>query len=172
MGELFTRSTIYVALTCYFLATALKLKARPTDRTDDLARWLWTAGLLFYLTHVAAAFQSFHDWSHWNALEFTANKTAELIGPRWGGGLYFNYAFTMLWCVDVLWWWRGLGAYRSRPASISIFVQVFLGIIVLNATIVFEHGPVRWLSAIAFVALGLLWIRNQITEQARSSRTT
>jgi hypothetical protein len=86
-------------------------------RRDPAARLAWTLACAFYLMHVAAAFQFHHHWSHLAAYRETAQQTAEVFGLNWGGGLYFNYAFTIVWIADALWWWRiGLDGYRAPPS--------------------------------------------------------
>jgi hypothetical protein len=85
-----------------FLLYAASLAAWLIGR-PRAARLVWTSGFWFYLTHVAAAFHFRHHWSHALAYEQTARQTAEPFGASWGGGLYFNYAFTAVWALDVIW---------------------------------------------------------------------
>jgi hypothetical protein len=108
------------------------------------ARLSWTLGCLAFLIHVACAFGFYHHWSHADAYSKTAQRTAELVGLSWGGGLYANYAFALVWVADAAWWWRGLTRYEARTRGIELAVQGFLGFIILNATLVFGVGPIRW----------------------------
>ena len=55
-GELLTRWTVRLALTCYAGALALQLLPASTARRVAAARWLWTAGCVLYLAHVVSAF--------------------------------------------------------------------------------------------------------------------
>src|SRR5262249_33262083 len=86
----------------------------------------------------------------------TAQRTAELVGLEFGGGLYANYAFTLLWVADVIWWWRGLDRYEARPCSLNWAVLGFLGFMAFNATIVFGTQTVRWLGLGGCLVLGTI----------------
>jgi hypothetical protein len=79
------------------------------------------------------------------------------MGVEWGGGLYFNYLFTVAWVGDVMSWWKGLAAYRNRPPWIQTTIHTFFAFMFFNATVVFGAGLLRWLGAVATIALGLLW---------------
>ena len=73
------------------------------------SRAFWTVGSALATAHSAAAFAVFHDWSHDRALIATALQTAAVTGLDWGGGLFFNYAFLLVWGADVMWWWIAIG---------------------------------------------------------------
>lgn len=147
-----TRWTIRIALALYVAALA----ARPATR---LRRWAWTLGCLFYLAHVGAAFQFYHHWSHAAAYRHTARRTAEVVGLNWGGGLYWNYAFTVVWLADVVWMWVWPESYRSRWRGA---IYGFLGFMAFNATVVFETGLVRRAGLAGTVLLVLLlWTRRR-----------
>ena len=154
-GEWSILWTACVAFLCYVCALAAWLTGRPRA-----ARSAWTLGLIVYLSHVAAAFQFRHHWSHAAAYEHTAQQTAAQFGMQWGGGLYFNYVFTAAWILDVVWlWWRS-DAYRTRPRWVTFAIQSFMGFLYFNATVVFAPGPVRWMGLAAMVVLGILgWRR-------------
>ena len=146
-----TFGTIWVALTLYVLALAIRIAWR-----DRLVRALWTAGCLFYLAHVALAFQAFYRSSHAVAYLETARQTAALFGIDWGGGLYFNYAFTAIWVGDTLWMWLGLDGYRNRPFWLAAAIQIFMAFMAFNATVVFAHGTTRTAGLIATALL--IWL--------------
>jgi hypothetical protein len=134
------------------LSVALWLKHR-----DPAARITWTLGGAFYLAHVAAAFQFHHHWSHLAAYQETARQTAEVFGANWGGGLYFNYAFTLIWIADVFWWWRtGLDGYRARPRWVTGTVHSFFGFMFFNATVVFGSGFMRWFGVASMLILAVV----------------
>src|SRR5437879_7659370 len=158
-GELLTRWTVRVAVTLYVVALALRVGASATQLW--WARLAWTLGCIAYLLHVACAFQFYHHWSHAAAYEATARRTAEDIGLEWGGGLYANYAFTLVWVIDVCWWWAAPRHYRSRPRWVEWSIQGFLAFILLNATVVFGAGAVRWLGAAACLFLAGLFVRGR-----------
>src|SRR5262245_656128 len=89
-GEFLTRWTVRIAVVLYVAAL---LSRRFSWRW---ARGAWTAGCVLYLLHVVAAFHYYHHWSHDAAYESTARQTADVVGVHWGGGLYVNYAFTLV----------------------------------------------------------------------------
>jgi len=151
-GKILTLWTIRAAAILYVVAVIAWLRRR--DRTARLA---WSLACLLYLAHVGFAFNFYHHWSHAAAYEDTARRTAELLGAGSGGGLYFNYFFTAVWIVDVIWWWRGLAVYRSRPPWMQATVHAFFAFMFFNATVVFAAGPVRWLGLLATAALGFVW---------------
>jgi hypothetical protein len=156
-GELLTRWTVRLAVMLYAAALALRIAAQERQAWLAAARLAWTVGFVLYLVHVACAFHFYHDWSHRAAYEATARRTAEVVGLAWGGGLYANYAFTLVWGVDVAWCWAAPVHYRQRWRIVRWAVQAFLAFIVVNATIVFGVGTIRWIGLTAAVALaGLL----------------
>jgi hypothetical protein len=153
-GEALTRWTVRAALAFYALTVALRI-AVPARRR--MARALWTAGCLLFLAHVAAAFHFFHGWSHAHAYAETARQTREVSGMNWGGGLYFNYLFTLAWAADAaFWWWAGLDTYDRRPRWIGMTVHTFFFFMAYNGAIVFARGPMRWVAIAATAVLALL----------------
>jgi len=111
----------------YAIAVALLLLRR-----ERLGRGAWTAGCAIFLVHVAFAFQFYHHWSNAEAYAATARQS----GVGWG--LYFNYAFAIVWVADVLWWGR------PRASWIGVLIHSFLAFMFFNATVVFGKGWVRW----------------------------
>src|SRR5689334_13509938 len=102
---------------CYATTVVLRLAAPQHRRT---ARLTWTLGCALFLAHVAAAFGFFHGWSHAHAYAETARQTRDRFGLDWGGGLYFNYLFTVLWVADAAYWWTaGVDAYDRQPRWMS-----------------------------------------------------
>jgi hypothetical protein len=120
-------------------------------------RIVWTAGLLLSAVHIAAAFAFHHNWSHENAWEDTARQTAELFGFYWGGGLYFNYLFAVVWTIDVGWLWLDRDSYLSRPRFVAVAIHSFLAFMFFNGTVVFGSGWTRWSGIAATIGLVLLW---------------
>ena len=162
-GEAITRLTVQGALLLYAATLGLRL-ARPSS--GRAARILWTAGCLLFLAHVAAAFHFFHGWSHAHAYRETARQTRDLVGVGSGAGLYLNYVFTAAWVADAAWWWiAGLDRYRRRGQWVDVLLHGFMLFIAINATVVFERGPIRWVGVgVAGVLVALLLIRRNREE--------
>ncbi|MDX1981043.1 MAG: hypothetical protein SFV51_12300 [Bryobacteraceae bacterium] len=150
---MFTLWTVRLACVFYVLALAAWAANRP--RT---ARVAWTAGMLFFLLHVVAAFSFHHHWSHEAAYRETARQTAELFGFDWGGGLYFNYVFTALWALDAAWMWIRPLSYGHRPRWIAAAIHGFLAFMFFNGAIVFGSSAVRWPSVAAIPVLAAIWL--------------
>jgi hypothetical protein len=158
-GELLTRWTVRLALALYVTALAIRILAQGRQSRFDLARYLWTAGCVAFLLHVACAFHFFHLWSHAAAYAETARQTTEVVGIDWGGGLYANYAFVLVWLADAVWWWVNPDRYLSRPRWVEWAVQSFMAFIAFNATVVFGSGAIRWFGLAGCVLLAaMFWI--------------
>jgi hypothetical protein len=159
-SEFATRTSIWIALLCYFAATLTRLRNQPVNAS--IPRWLWTAGCAAYVIHVACAFQFYHHWSHAAALEDTARQTADVTGWKWGGGIWFNYLFTFAWAADVVRLWRNNAPPPSGPMrALNEGWQTFFFFMVFNATVVFESGLVRWLGAIGCLAIVSQFLRSR-----------
>ena len=156
-GELLTRWTVRFALSLYVVALALRARAHGNRRSLAWARLAWTTGCLCFLLHVVCAFHFYHAWSHAVAYASTARQTAEVVGFNWGGGLYANYAFTLVWAADACCWWHDLDRYETRPRGVEWSVQGFLGFMAFNGTVVFGRGAVRWLGLGASLYLAAMW---------------
>lgn len=158
-SEFIIRASIWIALLCYFAATLARLF--PVEK-PQATRWLWTLGCAAYGAHVFCAFQFHHSWSHEAALADTARQTAEVTGWKWGGGIWFNYLFTLAWIADVVRLWRTAPPTPSGRLSILIVGwQAFFFFMVFNATIIFESGPVRWLGVAGCLGIAILFIRQR-----------
>ena len=153
-GEWLTRWTVRVALCLYVAAVAVRLAAPGRRRA---ARFLWTLGCALFLAHVACAFHVFHGWSHGHAYRETARQTRELTGVDWGGGLYLNYLFTLVWVADVAyWWWGGLYVYDRRPRGVAAALHLFFAFMAFNGAVVFATGATRWIGVSLAIGLALL----------------
>ncbi len=154
-GVKLTRFTIWIALAYYFPALMLMLRLDRSDwinsQIERLALMCWTLSWLAYLVHVGTAFHFHHNWSHDHAFAHTQEQSG------FGGGIYVNYVFTILWTFDVLWWMFFGTSYRRRARWIGWTLHAFMVFIVANATIVFEDGPIRWMGAVGFVWLAWMW---------------
>ena len=172
MSEDLTRWTIRLALAAYVGTLVLRIRTKSASenpnpapansgRFDSTAgeriqRGLWTVGCLLLCAHVTCAFAFYHHWSHDDAYLRTARETASTVGINWGGGIYFNYLFVLLWAFDVAWWWWSPASYRARSRAYSGLLNAYLAFIAFNATVVFEHGAVRYSGAV--VTLALVWL--------------
>jgi MYXO-CTERM domain-containing protein len=159
-GELLTRWTARIAMIFYALALARRLR---TDwrHPDATAAALWGVGCGVYLAHFAAAFGFYMRWSHAVAVAHTAVRSAEVVGLRFGGGIYFNYVFTAVWLVDALWMIAGRASYARRPRWYDYIVHGYMGFMALNGVIVFGPSPTREIGAVALVILLALWWRSR-----------
>lgn len=135
--------TIRASAVCYVAALAGGVRARA----------MWTAGCALFLAHALAAFHFHHHWSHAAAYVETARQTQELFGVASGSGLWFNYVFTLVWLVDVIWWWRSPARYATRPRWLHAAVHGFMAFMFFNGAVVFASGPTRWFGMAAAVWL-------------------
>lgn len=152
-GEALTRWAVRLAVACYLARVLIDVAGLSNGRWQGVARRLWTAGAGLYLLHVAAAFHFFHGWSHADAWRFTAEQTRAVTGLDWGGGLYVNYAFTVVWLADVLAWWRIGTEHPRRCRRVYWAVQAIFAFMVFNATAVFGPPFWRWIAAAVAVLL-------------------
>jgi len=165
-GQLFTLWSIRISAATYVASLSLLLGPR-NERFRKAYRIAWTAGCILYLAHVCGAFQFFHAWSHLAAYRQTARQTRELFGMEWGGGLYFNYLFSLFWVADVLWSWSNFDAYQNRPRWVGATIHSFLAFMFFNATIIFASGFTRWFGICATMELAILiWRRTEIAESS------
>ena len=158
-GEWLTRSTVWLALSLY---VAREMTAAGRGRgLSQAARWLNTAGCAAFLAHVAAAFHFYHHWSHAAAYVETARQTAEFSGWNWGGGLYINYLFALVWLGEVVWSWANPNGYLQRPKWMTWFVRGFFLFMMFNGAVVFVHNAIRWFGLILCLTLVVCWWRAQ-----------
>ncbi|MGF1579155.1 MAG: hypothetical protein ACFCD0_07310 [Gemmataceae bacterium] len=154
-GEQLTRLTVWISLLYYFPAVMLLLRFGKTNwpdfGTELLGLTLWMGSWLAYLIHVVMAFRYYHHWSHADAFEHTEARSG------FGYGIYVNYVFTILWTGDVFWWACFPTGYQRRPQWVGWSFHASMVFIVVNATIVFADGPIRWIGVIGFVWLAWLW---------------
>ncbi len=139
-----------------------------TERGFRQWRAAWSAACILMIVHVLAAFHFEHDWSHAAALEHTSQQTARVTNINWGGGLYFNYAFLVLWLVDVALTWTAAGRVPSRLRRSTDLACIFM---VFNATVVF--GPRWWIGLVAAWGMVAWWFRrrNRPTHDSPGSLT-
>jgi hypothetical protein len=154
-----TRWTVRPALVYYAAAISLMLLSGPDDWAvatprGRLARLCWTLAWAAYLIHVGVALVCFHHGSHAEAVEHTRQRSGV------GEGIYVSHLFTLVWTADVVWWWCRRRGYAARPRWIDGALHGFMLFMVLNATVVFEEGLIRWAGvALAAQLPAVFWWR-------------
>jgi hypothetical protein len=141
--------TARMATGCYLASLLLQ----SANRKPMLARALWTIGFVIFAMHLFAAFQFVHDWSHTAAWNHTAQQTAKLTGWNWGGGIWFNYLFAVLWGYDVL----QSDRKRLRNRTVFWLIHTYLGFVVFNATVVFGVWWWKFVAVVFVPALIVVW---------------
>jgi hypothetical protein len=130
-GAALTIWTARAAAALYVIAlVSLLRKQWATSRIAS------TLGVAAYGLHVVCAFHVFYGWSHSIAYRETARQTEELFGVRWGGGLYLNYLFTILWPAECTLSWIPSLSRSRRLIRARVLVHAFLSFMVVNATVV------------------------------------
>jgi hypothetical protein len=153
LGEHLTHNTVRLAV-LYWCATCTLLLLR---RADQLARWCWTLGLLAFLVHLAMAFHYYHNWSHAEAVA----HTEQVSGFGWG--ILFSHLFTMLWTAETCVWWLAPNWRRARAPWIEYALHGYMVFIILNGTVVYEQGLIRWAGVVMFSFLiGVFGLRNLV----------
>lgn len=138
--------SIRIAVICY-LARLILAKCRVVGRVPARAEAVvWTVGCIAYVVHVIAAFSIAHDWSHNKAWEFTAIETQRMVGIRRGDGVWVNYAFTLIWLVDVFRVVRAANEKRTTNSRIDVGVHLLFAFIIFSATVVFGPSLYRYLA--------------------------
>ena len=166
VGEAVLYASIWASIVAWTAAECLRLSRADAARMNT-ARVLWAAGAALAAVHVALAFHLRHAWSHASAVAETARQTEQLVGFRFGGGVWINYAFLAAWTADALWWELSPASFARRPPALDAAVRLFLLFIVVNGAIVFAHGPVRVLGASSLAALAVAWHAGRAEWKAR-----
>jgi hypothetical protein len=154
-GATLISASVRLALLCYAATVAGQLLGFH----GKWLRFLWTAGCALFLVHVAAAFHYVHNWSHQAAVQTTATETQQLLGIAFGEGLWFSYAFVLLWLLDTLWWWISDTTWERRPRALNFALHGYLLFIAFNGAVVFEAGPTRLVGLLVTPLLLFLMFR-------------
>lgn len=158
-AEFSTIWSIRGAVACYFLALSMMLWSQQRgEECASRARRFWTMGCALCILHVLCAFHFFHHWSHTAAWQHTAEQTRQVVGWEWGSGLFFNYAFVLFWVVDVVYRWVRPREHAQRNRLLKWITHGFMLFIIINATIVFESGAIRWITTALFSGLVGVWL--------------
>jgi hypothetical protein len=169
MGEALTHWTIRLALVCLALRLAGQLRWSGAPRWFFWSRAIWTIGCVFFVLHVICAFHYFHQWSHALAFESTAAQTHELLGVRFGEGIYFSYLFTLLWLGDVLWQWAWPTSYRRRSGRLTAGLLGYMAFIAFNGAVIFEGGVTRWVGIPVTVVLVAGWLASALFARSQDA---
>jgi hypothetical protein len=148
-------ATIWAALVLFVVAQhgQRRISARSPSH---LVTWANALGLTLCLVHIVLAMGSVHHWSQVAAVSATADQTAVVYGLRWGGGVYLNYLFILVWAIDA---WLA----RSRPhrlfdaPAVRWPIRAFYANEIFNAAVVFARGSVRVFGVVLVAALLLAW---------------
>src|SRR3954454_17512064 len=133
-GDDLTRNTVRLALAFYAVAVVLMLMMRREEWAapdgwhalaakawrGELARCCWTLAWMAYLVHLAMAFHHYHGWSHARAVEHVCAVSGV------GEGIYVSHPFTLVWTLDVAWWWLAPASYAVRSSGIDRLLHGFL----------------------------------------------
>jgi hypothetical protein len=159
--------TIWISLVCFVAAESGK---RIAMRRRTLPAWMTPVsalGIALLVAHIALAFHMRYQWSHDVAVRETARQTASTFGLDWGGGVYVNYLFAVVWALDSWWWHTNPPAAAARAAAVRWALRLFYLTIVVNGAVVFVPGPERWLGAA--LTAWLLWTWRPISLDWRMS---
>lgn len=151
------RATAIVFVMYWAFASALMLRMTReqwTQRSDEriLLQGCWLAGWLMLCVHVAVAFGLAHGWSHAAAFEHT-KRTAGV-----GEGIFVNYAFVLLWGLDVLWLLLHPVSYARRPRWVGWPLHGFLAFVTFNATVIYGTLLARLLGGVVFMLLAGVFV--------------
>ena len=148
--------SIRLALLLFSLAVIgrlLRLGRLATQGGWKTIRAIWVTACLLAVLHVVAVFGYVMNWSHQAAIEDTARRTQQMIGVTFGGGVYFNYMFLLVWTCDAMWWCGWPDRYLRRSQLWDALVIGYLWFIAFNAAVVFESGAIRWLGLLATLVM-------------------
>ncbi len=154
MGDLLTRATIWLALGLYAWA---QWSRRSSGQVPRRGLALSGSGWLLFVAHVLLAYDVHYEWSQAVAWAETAAQTAALTGLDWGGGLYVNYLFGLVWLGELAWWARDPRGYGTRARWTELAVRAWFLFMIVNGAVVFVAGPQRWLGVGILAALLWAW---------------
>lgn len=169
LGELLTLGTVWLAMVLYVAGEIVKA-TRLGGETPGVARWLNTLGGAAFLAHIASAFHFYHGWSHVAAYDDTARQTGALFGWNWGGGLFINYAFALVWLREMVWSWTDPQGQDRRPRWMTWSVRGFFLFMIFNGAVVFVSSRRRWIGIIlCLLMVWCWWPRRKSTDDLRDS---
>lgn len=155
-AEWLTRGTVWLALSLY-VAAEMVVAFSSRAAGCATARWLNGFGVAAFVGHVACAFHFHHQWSHAVAYADTARQTVDFTGWNWGGGLYLNYLFMIVWLGELTWSSLGPMTYAGRRSWIGWAARGFFMFMIFNGAFVFARHPMRWFGLVLCVLLAVTW---------------
>ncbi len=173
-GDTWIRNTARIAVVWYALAVVgmIYLQPRhwfidfessnclvPSNEAGRIVRWAWTWGAVVFLIHVVVAFHFFHRWSHAKAYAHVAEAGG------FGEGVFVSYFFTILWAFDAAWWWINAKSYATRPNWLGRSIHLFMLFIVINGTIVFEKGIIRWIAGLMLACFAVASVQRLVNRK-------
>jgi hypothetical protein len=154
-AEWLTRITAWLAFAMWSVVVV-----QSPFRGGRAVSLLWLGGSVAMFVHVSLAFQYYHQWSHTDAVVETARQTKVLTGINWGGGVWLNYLFSIVWMSDALWRVFRPLTYAARPIWLNRSVHVFLAFMWFNATVVFGSIAIQLAGIGLFVCVAVrFWMR-------------
>ena len=156
-------ATIWISLVLFVAAQFGLQRSRPELRPPAWMHVANAIGVALCLAHITLAMGSVHGWSQEAAARATAVQTESVYGWRWGGGLFVNYLFVIVWAGDAFFRTRPNGSYG---AGVTWALRIFYGVVIFNAAIVFARGSMRAVGVLVVAALLLAW-RSSSREKRR-----
>ena len=115
-------------------------------------------GAILLAAHIVVAMAVRHGWSHALAVEATARQTSDVFGLNWGGGVYVNYVFAVVWIAELFVWRQWPEGYALQPLWIKWSLRAFYAVIIVSAAVIFATGWRRWMGAAILAGLAISWI--------------
>ena len=148
--------TIWCALACFAAAESGKRRVR----LGRAVRWIGpvsAAGIALLVAHIGLAFHMRYGWSHDAAVVETARQTASTFGLNWGGRVWINYLFALVWAVDAWHWLVRPTRAAARPRALEWALRAFYLTIVFNGAVVFVTGARRALGVLLTLWIAWAW---------------
>ena len=148
--------TIWISLLLFCVGEVGRRDRDAGRAAAPVTWWAYANGALLLVVHIAIAMAVAHNWSHQSAIDATARQAYAVYGLNWGGGVYANYAFAVVWLFEVIRWRIRSATPTRRHAAIVWSIRAFYLVMILNAAVIFTPAP-RNIAGAAMV-LWLLWI--------------
>ncbi len=145
-----------IRISMILMVVVLAAEMRGAKSTNLAISLLWFSGALLALAHSFGALATFHNGSQVVAFESTAKQTEQLLGIRFGAGLYVNYLFVIVWNADAAIRLLQPKRYPFSPKWYRYGVTGFLVFIAINGSIVFQAGWTRYVGIGCLLFLGAL----------------